>query len=122
MRHLFLTFFYTVLAQCALAQSTPNPALLVGEKSGAALAIIDPVSLDIVAQVPANPNPHEVATDGVYAYVSNSGANKITVIDLKKQEQVEGIDLRPIGPIHSLEMAAGKLYFANEPGSNNQPI
>ncbi|MBX2820926.1 MAG: PQQ-binding-like beta-propeller repeat protein [Rhodothermaceae bacterium] len=115
MRGLFITFFYLLLAQSALAQSTPNPALLVGEKSGAALAIVDPVSLEIIAHVPANPNPHEVATDGVYAYVSNSGATTITVIDLVKQEQVEGIDLHPIGPIHSLEMAAGKLYFANEP-------
>ena len=115
MRIFLVLLLFRFLAQGALAQSTPNPALLVGEKSGAALAIIDPVSLEVVAHVPANPFPHEVATDGVYAYVSNARANKITVIDLKRQEQVKGIDLRPVGPIHSLEMAAGKLYFANEP-------
>src|SRR5690625_7583665 len=51
---------------------TPSPALLVGEKSGARMAIVNPETLEIVAQVPANPNPHEIATDGTYAYVSNS--------------------------------------------------
>ena len=96
------------------AQPTPNPALLVGEKSGAALAIIDPVSMEIVAQIPANQNPHEVASDGVFAYVSNSGAMKITVIDLQTQQQVEGIDLTPMSSIHGLVMAGGYLYFAHE--------
>ncbi len=103
-----------LLSTAAHAQPTPNPALLVGEKSGALLAIIDPVSMEIISRVPANPNPHEVATDGRYAYVSNSRAQAITVIDLKTQQQVDGIDLKPLGAIHSLVMAEGKLYFANE--------
>lgn len=98
----------------ASAQSTPSPALLVGEKSGAQLAIVDPSTLEVVAQVPANDQPHEVATDGEYAYVSNAGALAITVIDLEAQQQVDGIDLRPLSPIHGLWMADGKLYFANE--------
>src|SRR5690625_7858069 len=69
---------------------TPSPALLVGEKSGARRAIVDPETLELVAQVPANPNPHEIATDGTYAYVANSGARGLTVIDLESQQQVEG--------------------------------
>jgi YVTN family beta-propeller protein len=88
--------------------------LVVGEKSGALLAIIDPAALEIVARVAANPNPHEVATDGRHAYVSNSGARAITVIDLVTREQVKGIDLGPLGAVHGLWFAAGKLYFANE--------
>ena len=97
-----------------MAQETPNPALLVGEKSGAALAIVDPETLEIIAHVPANDNPHEVATDGTFAYVSNSRATKMTVIDLNTQKQVEGVDLMPLGPIHSIEMAADKLYIGHE--------
>lgn len=93
---------------------TPTPALLVGEKSGARMAIVDPETLEIVAQVPANPNPHEIATDGQYAYVSNSGAGSITVIDLENQRQVESIDMSPLSPIHGLWVTQGKLYFANE--------
>ena len=96
------------------AQTTPNPALLVGEKSGDLLSIVDPSTLEIVARVPANSNPHEVATDGRYAYVSNTRADAITVINLAEQRQVTGIDLRPMGEIHSLVMAHGHLYFANQ--------
>lgn len=103
-----------LLSMASFGQPTPNPALLVGEKSGALMAIIDPASMEIVARVPANPNPHEIATDGAHAYISNSRSQAITVIDLKAQQQVEGIDLHPLGAIHSLVMAAGKLYFANE--------
>jgi YVTN family beta-propeller protein len=102
------------LVQPGQSQNTPSPALLVGEKSGALLAIVDPVTLEIVARVPANPNPHEVATDGRYAYVTNSGAEKITVIDLMTQSQVEGIDLNPLSSIHGIWMAGGNIYFANE--------
>ena len=103
-----------VVTPLSTAQTTPNPALLVGEKSGAALAIVDVNSLKVIAHVPANASPHEVATDGTFAYISNSGAQAITVIDLAAQQQVEGIDLRPIGAIHGLVMLAGKLYFACE--------
>src|SRR5690625_6526475 len=78
------------------------------------MAIVNPETLEIVAQVPANPNPHESATDGTYAYVSNSGASSITVIDLESQQQVEGIDMRPLSPTHGLWVAQGKLYFASE--------
>src|SRR5690625_41823 len=53
---------------------TPSPALLVGEKSGARMAIVNPETLEIVAQVPANPKPHEIATDGTYAYEIGSAS------------------------------------------------
>ena len=106
--------FWCLIAGSLRAQSTPNPALLVGEKSGALLAIVDPATLEIVARVPANPNPHEVATDGRYAYVSNSRAQAVTVIDLETQKQVTGIELWPLGSIHGLVMAGGHLYYAHE--------
>jgi YVTN family beta-propeller protein len=98
----------------ASAQSTPSPALLVGEKDAGLLAIVDPSTLEIVARVPANPNPHEVATDGRFAYVSNSGAGAITVIDLESMDQAEGIELAPLSPVHGLWVSGGMLWFANE--------
>ena len=96
------------------ATPTPFPALLVGEKAAGLLAIVDPQTLQIVARVPANRSPHEVATDGKFAYVSNSGADAITVIDLAAQKQVAPIPLGAFGPTHGLWVAGGKLYFANE--------
>src|SRR5690625_3498035 len=51
------------------ADPAPSPARLVGEKSGARMAIVNPEALEIVGQAPANPIPHEIATDGTSAYV-----------------------------------------------------
>ena len=71
------------------AAQTPSPALLVLEKSDNMMAIVDPASLQIVARVPAGPDPHEIVTsaDGKLAYISNYGGNDsalntISVIDL----------------------------------------
>ena len=114
MNYLWCLLFSMAIMQSAYSQSAQKPLLLVGEKSGAALAIVDPSAMKIVAQVPANQNPHEVATDGEYAYVSNTGASKITVIDIAAQEQVEGIDLAPMSSIHSLVVVGDKLFFAHE--------
>lgn len=111
---LFIFFLLFISPQILTAQSTPSPALLVGEKSGDLLAIVDPTTLEIVARVPANRQPHEITTDGRYAYVSNSGAQFITVIDLESQSQVDPIDINPLSPIHGLWVAQDKLYFANE--------
>jgi YVTN family beta-propeller protein len=107
-------FWCLPAVQVASAQTTPSPALLVGEKDAGLLAIVDPVTLEIVARVPANANPHEVATDGRFAYVSNSGAGAITVIDLEAQNQVDGIALAPLSPVHGLWVSGGKLWFASE--------
>lgn len=98
-----------------VAQSLPVPALLVGEKAGGLVAIVDPATKQIVARIPANNNVHEIATDGRFAYVSNTGANAITVVDLVERRQVDPIPLGPLGTVHGLWFAAGKLYFASEP-------
>jgi DNA-binding beta-propeller fold protein YncE len=111
-----LLFLVCLTFSTAFAQTTPtpNPALIVGEKSGGLLSIIDPATLQIVTRVEANRSPHEVATDGRYAYITNSGALAITVIDLATQQQVEGIDMTPLGSAHGLVARDGKIYFANE--------
>jgi len=77
------------------AAQTPSPALLVLEKSDHSLAIVDPENLQIVARVPAGPDPHEIVAspDGKLAYISNYGGldsalNTISVIDLAAQESV----------------------------------
>lgn len=114
MKDVLALLLFVFLVQGLAAQPTPSPALLVGEKSGAALAIINPETLEIIAQVPANENPHEVATDGKHAFVSNSRLNRMTIIDLQTQKQIEGLDLNPLGSIHSIEMADGKLYIGHE--------
>src|SRR6266403_1359398 len=82
------------------AAQTPSPALLVLEKSDNSLAIVDPATLQIVARVPAGPDPHEIVTsaDGKLAYISNYGGsdsalNTISVIDLATLKALSPINL-----------------------------
>ena len=51
------------LVGTALAQSraTPTSALLVLSKRDQTLAIVDPVTLQVVARMPSGSDPHEVA-------------------------------------------------------------
>src|SRR5438046_445756 len=100
------------------AAQTPSPALLVLEKSDHSLAIVDPENLQIVARVPAGPDPHEIvaAPDGKLAYISNYGGldsalNTISVIDLAAQKALPPIHLGALRSAHGLAFAGGKLYF-----------
>ncbi len=115
-------FLLTLLgaATCVLyARTTPSPALLVLAKRDSSLAIVDPASLEVVARVPAGPDPHEVVAspDGKLAYVSNYGFgayNTISVIDLVAQKALPPIDLGVLRGPHGLEFGGGKLYFTAE--------
>ena len=100
---------------------TLSPALLVLEKSDNLLAIVDPASLQVVARVPAGPDPHEIvaSADGRLAYISNYGGNDstlntITVIDLAARKALPPINLGALRSTHGLAFAGGKLYFTAE--------
>jgi len=103
------------------AAQTPSPTLLVLEKSDNSLAIVDPANLQIVARVPAGPDPHEIvaSADGKLAYISNYGGsdsalNTISVIDLATRKVLPPINLGALRSAHGLAFAGGKLYFTAE--------
>jgi len=109
-----------LVANFAVAQ-TPSPALLVLEKSDNSLAIVDPATLQIVARVPAGPDPHEIvaSADGKLAYISNYGGsdsalNTISVIDLAAGKALTPINLGALHSAHGLAFAGSKLYFTAE--------
>jgi YVTN family beta-propeller protein len=100
---------------------TPSNSLLILEKNGSRLDIIDPANLNIVARVPAGTDPHEVIAsgDGKLAYVSNYGGPRsslhmITVVDLVAQKTLPAIDLGALHGAHGLDFAGGELYFTAE--------
>ncbi len=101
------------------AQSTPARTLLVLSKTDHTLAIVDPVSLKVIARVPVGTDPHEViaSADGKTAYVTNYGGgsfHELNVIDLIAQKPLPNIDTRPlIGP-HGSTFVDGKLWFSAE--------
>jgi YVTN family beta-propeller protein len=114
---LLITFVYSA-TECT-AQSTPRRSLLALSKADHILAIIDPVTLKVIARVPVGSDPHEViaSADGKTAYVSNaysSPFHEIDVIDLVTQKPLPNIDIKPLTNPHGLTFADGKLWFTAE--------
>lgn len=114
---LLVTLVYAT-TRCA-AQPTPRRALLALSKGDHVLAIIDPVTLKVVAQVPVGSDPHEViaSADGRTAYVTIYGGgslHELSVIDLVGQKALPAIDTHPLMGPHGITFAEGKVWFTAE--------
>jgi len=117
-----LGILLSLIAPCSPAQApTPEPALLILEKSDSMMAIVNPATLEIIARVPAGPDPHEIvaSADGGLAYISNYGGldsslNTISVVDVRAQKALAAIQLAELHSPHGLCYAGGKLYFTAE--------
>jgi YVTN family beta-propeller protein len=108
-----------IASNVAYAQGPPSATLLVLAKSDSMLAIVDPVSLKVLARIPAGNDPHEVvaSTDGKTAYISNYGFgsyNTLTVVDLVGRKALPPVDLGALRGPHGLVFAAGKVWFTAE--------
>jgi YVTN family beta-propeller protein len=110
----------TFIASAAFAQA-PSSTLLVLAKSDNTVAIVDPATLQVLARIPAGPDPHEIiaSVDGKLAYISNYGGsdstlNTISVVDLVARKALPAIDLGALRSTHGLDFAGGKLYFTAE--------
>jgi YVTN family beta-propeller protein len=109
-----------LMTSAAFAQ-TSAAALLVLAKSDNTVAIVDPATLQVLARVPAGPDPHEIiaSDDGKLAFISNYGGsdsalNTISVVDLVARKALPPIDLGALRSTHGLAFAGGKLYFTAE--------
>jgi len=101
------------------AQATPSRVLLALSKSDHNLAIINPLTLKVIARVPVGSDPHEViaSADGKTAYVSIYGGgslHELSVVDLVAQKALPAIDTKPLMGPHGLTFAGGKLWFSAE--------
>ena len=122
-RYLLMT---TVFLGLAIGGSVPTaqraaPRLLVLNKEDANLAIVDPVSGNVLARVPVGQGPHELvtSTDGKTAFASNYGTGPapgrtISMIDIAAQKELRRIDVSPLSRPHGLAFVNGKLYFTAE--------
>jgi DNA-binding beta-propeller fold protein YncE len=102
----------------ALAQ-TPRRTLLALSKTDHVLALVDPVTLKVIARIPVGPDPHEViaSSDGKLAFVSIYGGGSLyemDVIDLIAQKALPSIDTRPLFGPHGLDFSNGKVWFTAE--------
>jgi YVTN family beta-propeller protein len=114
-------FLMTTLVYAAtncIAQ-TQQRTLLALSKNDHTLAVINSVTLKVIARVPVGPDPHEVVAsyDGKTAYVSNTGGGRsyeINVIDLVGQKALPNIDTRPLTGPHGITFVDGKVWFSAE--------
>jgi len=102
-----------------VAQSTPQHSLLALSKTDHTLAIVDPVSLKVIARIPVGSDPHEViaSSDGKTAYVSIYGGgslHELNLIDLVGQKPTTNIDTKPLMGPHGLVFTGGKAWFTAE--------
>ncbi len=115
----FLWIILSGLTVRSEAQSTHARTLLALSKTDHTLAIVDPVTLKVLAKLPVGADPHEViaSADGKTAYVTNYGGgsfHELNVIDLVALKPLKNLDTRPlIGP-HGLDFADGKVWFTAE--------
>jgi len=114
-------FLITLLhtAPGCIAQSAPHRSLLALSKTNHTLAIVDPVTLKIVATIPVGSDPHEViaSTDGTRAYVTIYGGgslHELDEIDLVAQKPLRTIDTKPLFGPHGVTFVDGKAWFTAE--------
>ena len=113
--------FGLALAGRAPTAQRGSARLLVLNKEDANLAIVDPVSGNVLGRVPVGQGPHELvtSTDGRLAFASNYGTGPapgrtISMIDIAAQKELRRIDVSPLSRPHGLAFANGKLYFTAE--------
>jgi DNA-binding beta-propeller fold protein YncE len=105
-----------VVAVTLSAAQTASPArLLVLLRDASALAIVDPVSRNVLGRVPTVKDPHEVtvSADGTTAFVA-SPSEGISVIDLANQKELRRVNPGDRSAPHDVLFADGKVYFTAE--------
>jgi len=115
----FLTATLVVASTNGMAQSSQETTLLALSKNDHTLAIVNSVTLKVIARVPVGADPHEVvaSSDGKTAYVTNTGGGRsyeINVIDLVAQKALPNIDTRPLLGPHGITFVGGKVWFSAE--------
>jgi len=113
----FMTFMYFTTA--CKAQSASHQSILALSKANHTLAIVDPVTLKVLARIPVGSDPHEViaSSDGKTAYVTIYGGgslHELNVIDLVAQKPLTNVDTRPLFGPHGLTFVNGKAWFTAE--------
>jgi YVTN family beta-propeller protein len=116
---IILLFLFSNLFGSLPIESTPSQSLLILSKTERTLAIVDPVSLKVIARMPVGPDPHEViaSADGKFAYVTNYGGglyNTLAVLDLVEQKALPSVDLGALRGPHGIMFAGGKVWFTAE--------
>jgi YVTN family beta-propeller protein len=110
-----------LLAALLLVAALPSRAdlLLVANRGGSTITVIDPATMTVVGTAPVGADPHEIAVsaDGRLAYVSNYGGSNgttLSVIDIATRKKVKDVSIAPLVGPHGIVFAQGKVWFTAE--------
>ena len=114
-----LILAFLVVSSVSRAQSVTNRTLLALSKTDHTLAIVDPVTLKVIARLPVGSDPHEViaSADGTRAYVSIYGGgslHELDILDLVDRKALAPFDTKPLFGPHGLTEGGGKIWFSAE--------
>ncbi|MDB5352583.1 MAG: beta-propeller repeat protein [Planctomycetota bacterium] len=119
MRCLLLSAALIGLAVSSSAHAA-SALLLVVDRDGDALVVVDPATKKVRARVAVGHSPHEVAAsaDGKLAFVANYGdatpGSSLSVVDLETAKELRRVDLGAFRRPHGLAVVEGTVYFTAE--------
>lgn len=95
-----------VVLVAGAAVGSAGDVLLICNKSDDTVSFVDPTTLEILGTTTTGRGPHEVATtpDGRWGFVANyeGPGNSISLIDVKKMEEVRQISIEPHRSPHGI--------------------
>lgn len=106
----------------ALACSLHADTLLVANRGGSRITLIDPSTMTLLKTIDVGTDPHEIAvsTDGTRAYVSNyanSNGTTLSVIDVTARTKIKDVSIAPLTGPHGIVYRNGKVWFTAERSS-----
>lgn len=93
--------------------------LLVANRGGSTITLIDPASMQSLGTVTVGADPHEIAVspDGARAYVSNYGGQQgttISIVDVASRLKIKDVSISPLRGPHGILFNNGKVWFTSE--------
>lgn len=112
-------FFFLAFISTITVCGAQTRTLLALSKNDHMLAIVNPITFNIIARIPVGEDPHELiaSPDGRLAYVCIYGGGslyEINVIDLVAQKRLPNIDTRPLYGPHDITYVNNKVWFSAE--------
>lgn len=108
-----------MLAVLLLAFTLRADTLLVANRGGSTVTLIDPQTMTLLGTVTVGNDPHEIAVsaDGRRAYVSNYGnsfGSTISIVDIDARAKIKDVSIAPLVGPHGIVERNGKIWFTAE--------
>jgi YVTN family beta-propeller protein len=102
-----------------LAFALRADTLLVANRGGSTITLLDPATLSLLTTITVGQDPHEIAVsqDGTSAYVSNYGGSfgtTLSIVDVPARAKIRDVSIAPLTGPHGIVVRWGKVWFTAE--------